>query len=68
MKIPKKCEKFIKFFDEYIIHHVINIDYPEKIKPLFSRNDTIELFEKINYQNVKKYFPLKHVLNEIFNI
>lgn len=56
-------EKFIKFFDELYIHHVINIDYPEKIKPLFSRNDTIELFEKINYQNVKKYYILPDEAN-----
>jgi hypothetical protein len=56
-------EKFIKFFDEYIIHHVINIDYPEKIKPLFSRLDTFELFEKINYLNVKKYYILPDEAN-----
>ena len=47
-------EKFIKYLDCYCIHHIINIDYPEKIKPLFFRNDTIELFEEINYIN---FFP-----------
>jgi hypothetical protein len=56
-------EKFINYFDEYKIYHIINIDYPEKIKPLFSRNDTIELFEKINYQNVKKYYILPDEAN-----
>jgi len=56
-------EKFIKYFDGYTIHHIINIDYPEKIKPLFSRDDTIELFEQINYLNVKKYYILPDEAN-----
>lgn len=56
-------EKFIKYLEEYIIHHVINIDYPEKIKPLFCRNKTIELFEQISYPNVKKYFILPEDAN-----
>ena len=49
-------EKFIKYLDCYTIHHIINIDYPDKIKPLFSRDDTIKLFEQVNYPNVKKYY------------
>jgi hypothetical protein len=56
-------EKFIKYLDCYTIHHIINIDYPEKIKPLFSRNDTIEVFEQINYPNVKKYYILPEDAN-----
>ena len=49
-------DKFIKYLDEYIIYHIINIDYPDKIKPLFSRDDTIGLFEQINFPNLKKYY------------
>ena len=56
-------EKFIKYLDGYTIHHIINIDYPEKIKPLFSRVDTIELFEQISYPNVKKYYILPEDAN-----
>jgi hypothetical protein len=56
-------EKFIKYLDEYTIHHIINIDYPEKIKQLFSRTNTIELFEQINYPNVKKYYILPDEAN-----
>ena len=56
-------EKFIKYLDGYTIHHIINIDYPEKIKPLFSRDDTIELFEQISYPNVKKYYILPDEAN-----
>ena len=56
-------EKFIKYLDCYSIHHIINIDYPEKIKPLFSRVDTIELFEQISYPNVKKYYILTEDAN-----
>jgi predicted nucleic acid-binding protein len=56
-------EKFIKYLYGYTIHHIINIDYPEKIKPLFSRNDTIELFEQISYPNVKKYYILPDEAN-----
>lgn len=56
-------EKFIKYLDCYTIHHIINIDYPEKIKPLFSRVDTIELFEQINYPNVRKYYILTDEAN-----
>jgi hypothetical protein len=56
-------EKFIKYLDCYTIHHIINIDYPEKIKPIFSRNDTIELFEQINYPNVKKYYIIPDEAN-----
>jgi len=51
-------EKFIKYLDGYMIHHIINIDYPKKIKSLFSRDDTIKLFEQISYSNVKKYYIL----------
>jgi hypothetical protein len=51
-------QNFIKYLDSYTIHHIINIDYPEKIKPLFSRDSTRELFEQINYKNVKKYYIL----------
>ena len=56
-------EKFIKYLDGCMIHHIINIDYPEKIKSLFSRVDTIELFEQINYKNVKKYYILPDEAN-----
>jgi len=56
-------EKFIKYLDCYTIHHIINIDYPEKIKPLFSRDDTIELFEQISYPNVKKYYIIPNEAN-----
>jgi hypothetical protein len=56
-------EKFIKYLDGYKIHHIINIDYPEKIKPLFSRDDTIGLFEQISYPNVKKYYILPEDAN-----
>jgi hypothetical protein len=56
-------EKLIKYLDCYTIHHIINIDYPEKIKPLFSRDDTIELFEQINYPNVKKYYIIPNEAN-----
>jgi hypothetical protein len=56
-------EKFIKYLDCYTIHHIINIDYPEKIKTLFSRDETIELFEQISYPNVKKYYILPEDAN-----
>ena len=56
-------EKFIKYLDGYIIHHIINIDYPEKIMPLFSRIDTIGLFEQISYPNVKKYYIIPEDAN-----
>ena len=56
-------EKFIKYLYGYTIHHIINIDYPDKIKPLFSRDDTIELFEQISYPNVKKYYILPDEAN-----
>jgi len=56
-------EKFIKYLDGYTIHHIINIDYPEKIKPLFFKDDTIELFEQISYPNVKKYYILPEDAN-----
>jgi len=56
-------EKFIKYLDCYMIHHIINIDYPDKIKPLFSRDDTIQLFEQINYPNLKKYYILPEDAN-----
>ena len=56
-------KKFLKYLDGYIIHHIINIDYPEKIKPLFSRGKTIELFEQISYPNVKKYYILPDEAN-----
>jgi len=56
-------EKFIKYLDGYIIHHIINIDYPEKIMPLFSRIDTIGLFEQISYPNVKNYYILPEDAN-----
>jgi hypothetical protein len=56
-------DKFLKYLDCYTIHHIINIDYPEKIKPLFSRVDTIELFEQISYPNVKKYYILPEDAN-----
>jgi len=56
-------ENFIKYLDGYTIHHIINIDYPEKIKPLFSRDDTIQLFEQVNYPNVKKYYILPDEAN-----
>lgn len=56
-------ETFTKYIKGYTIHHIINIDYPEKIKPLFSRADTIELFEQISYPNVKKYYILPEDAN-----
>jgi hypothetical protein len=56
-------EKFIKYLDGYTIYHIINIDYPDKIKPLFSRDDTIELFDQISYPNVKKYYILPEDAN-----
>jgi hypothetical protein len=56
-------QNFIKYLDSYTIHHIINIDYPEKIKPLFSRDSTRELFEQINYKNVKKYYILPDEAN-----
>jgi hypothetical protein len=49
---------FIKYLDRYKIYHIINIDYPDKIKPLFSRDETIELFEQISYPNLTKYYIL----------
>ena len=56
-------DKFIKYLDGYTIHHIINIDYPEKIKPLFSRDATIGLFEQISYPNLKKYYIIPDEAN-----
>lgn len=56
-------DKFIKYLDGYTIHHIINIDYPEKIKPLFSRDSTIELFDEISYPNLKKYYIIPDEAN-----
>ena len=56
-------DNFIKYLDEYKIHHIINIDYPDKIKPLFSRDETIELFNQINYPNLKKYYIIPNEAN-----
>ena len=56
-------DKLIKYLDGYTIHHIINIDYPEKIKPLFSRDSTIELFDEISYPNLKKYYIIPDEAN-----
>ena len=49
---------FYEYFYNYIvnfkINHLINLDNPEKIKPLFSKNDTIQLFNELINENINK--------------
>lgn len=47
-----------EYFDDYLkkynINHIINLDFPDKIKPLHSKKYTIELFSKLINKNVNK--------------
>lgn len=40
------------------IYHIINIDHPDKLKNVFNRDETVELFNQIIPKNVKKEFIL----------
>lgn len=51
---------FYKLFNNYLleynIHHVINIDNPDKLKDVYSREETKKLFDKIIPSRVNKHY------------
>jgi hypothetical protein len=48
---------FKNYVDErFEIHHIINIDSPEKLKPHFTSGQTVENFNKIIPEKVKKHY------------
>lgn len=56
-------EKIGKYLRDFEIHHIINIDYPEKIKKIFSRDETRKLLDIIIPDYVKKYYILSETTN-----
>lgn len=56
-------EKIGKYLRDFQIHHIINIDYPEKIKNIFSRDETRKLLDIIIPDFVKKYYILSETPN-----
>ena len=51
--IGKFYELYNNILNDFTIHHIINLDLPDKLKDTFSKEETIKLFDEIIPRNVK---------------
>jgi hypothetical protein len=56
MSIGKFYDYFYKYFEQFEIYHIINIDEPENLKKYFNKYETIYNYDKIIPEKVNKIY------------